>query len=183
MSFEINKLTCAILSAILLYLLSLFVGELLYHKSDVSKVKLSYAIVENTNEANESIVEKQEIINLPDEDKIKDMLQNARLDEGEKFVKKNCSSCHDFNMPIKNKIGPSLATILNRKIGSLSNYKYSKALSKMDDKWNLLNLYLFLEKPKVWAIGTKMSYRGISKKENLLNTIKYLENISNKNEN
>ena len=67
MSFEINKLTCAILSAILLYLLSLFVGELLYHKSDVSKVKLSYAIVENTNEANESIVEKEEIINLPDE--------------------------------------------------------------------------------------------------------------------
>ena len=48
-------------------------------------------------------------------------------------------------MPIKNKIGPSLATILNRKIGSLSDYKYSKALSKMDDKWNLLNLYLFLE--------------------------------------
>ena len=35
----------------------------------------------------------------------------------------NCASCHDLNMPIKNKIGPSLANVLNRKIGSLSDYK------------------------------------------------------------
>ena len=46
-------------------------------------------------------------------------------------------------MPIKNKIGPSLANILNRKIGSLSGYKYSKTLINMDKEWDVTNLYYF----------------------------------------
>ena len=105
------------------------------------------------------------------------------LDKGKIFVNKNCASCHDLNMPIKNKIGPSLATIHDRKIGNLSDYKYSKTLLNIDKKWNIVNLYYFLEKPKDWAPGTKMSYRGISDSEKLLNTIKYLRENSISNEN
>ena len=79
---------------------------------------------------------------------------------------------------LKNKIGPSLANILNRKIGSLSGYKYSKTLINMDKEWDVTNLYYFLEKPKEWAVGTKMSYRGISDSTKLINTIKYLRENS-----
>ena len=86
-------------------------------------------------------------------------------------------------MPIKNKIGPSLAKVLNRKIGSLSDYKYSKGLLSIEKEWSLINLYYFLEKPKEWAPGTKMSYRGISNSTKLLNTIKYLKENSIRNEN
>ena len=78
-------------------------------------------------------------------------------------------------MPIKNKIGPSLATILNRKIGNLSDYKYSKTLLNIDKKWNIVNLYYFLEKPKEWAPGTKMSYRGISDSQKLTKYYKILK--------
>ncbi len=46
------------------------------------------------------------------------LLEKADLDKGKTFVNKNCASCHDLNMPIKNKIGPSLANILDRKIGN-----------------------------------------------------------------
>ena len=46
-------------------------------------------------------------------------------------------------MPIKNKIGPSLATILDRKIGSLSDYKYSKTLLNIDKKWNIKFILFF----------------------------------------
>ena len=49
-------------------------------------------------------------------------------------------------MPIKNKIGPSLATILDRKIGNLSDYKYSKTLLNIDKKWNISKLILFFRK-------------------------------------
>ena len=86
-------------------------------------------------------------------------------------------------MPIKNKIGPSLATIYNRKIGGIDDYKYSKALLNMKKEWSLVNLYYFLEKPKEWAPGTKMSYRGIANTTKLLNTIKYLKENSLNNEN
>ena len=86
-------------------------------------------------------------------------------------------------MPIKNKIGPSLATILNRKIANLQDYKYSKTLASLEKNWDVTNLYYFLEKPKEWAPGTKMSYRGISDKAKLINTIKYLRENSLNNEN
>ena len=85
-------------------------------------------------------------------------------------------------MPIKNKIGPSLATVLNRKIGNLQGYKYSKALANINKEWDITNLYYFLEKPKEWAPGTKMSYRGISDITKLINTIKYLRENSLNNE-
>jgi len=111
------------------------------------------------------------------------LLEKANLEKGKIFVNKNCASCHDFNMPIKNKIGPSLANVLNRKIGQMENYKYSKTLLNMEKEWNILNLYYFLEKPKDWAAGTKMSYRGITDSSKLLNTIKFLRENSLKNEN
>ena len=111
------------------------------------------------------------------------LLEKADLEKGKTFVNKNCASCHDLNMPIKNKIGPSLATIIDRKIGDLPDYKYSKTFLNIDKKWNIVNLYYFLEKPKEWAPGTKMSYRGISDSQKLLNTIKYLRENSISNEN
>ena len=85
-------------------------------------------------------------------------------------------------MPIKNKVGPSLATVMNREIGSLKKYKYSKTLLDSSLNWSYKNLYLFLENPKGWAPGTKMSYRGISKQADLINVLKYLSNISKLNE-
>ena len=50
--------------------------------------------------------------------------------EGEKFVTKNCSACHSFTLPIKNKVGPSLANLMNRKIGTMEGYNYSKSFKK-----------------------------------------------------
>ncbi len=181
MSSELNKVLCAILSAILVLLLSSFIGELLYHPKEANS-KVSYSVdSENTEEIvkDEKNVKVDQTITL---NTIEELLINAELDEGENFVSKNCVACHSFELPIKNKVGPSLANIMNRKIGSVENYKYSKALKNIDENWSFTNLYLFLEKPKEWAPGTKMSYRGISKQENLANVLKYLAHISKLNE-
>ena len=181
MSAELNKVLCAILSAILVLLLSSFIGDLLYHPKN-TKNKVSYTIEEEVKEElpiNKDDPSKEKKITL---DTIETLLINASLEEGEKFVTKNCSACHTFNLPIKNKVGPSLAKIMNRKIGSIESYKYSNALKNIEENWSYKNLYLFLEKPKEWAPGTKMSYRGISKQENLANVLKYLSHISKLNE-
>ncbi len=181
MSAEFNKILCAILTAILVLLLSSFISELLYHPKK-SNGKVSY-LIEDTEqkeiESSDAEINEQSIIS-PEE--IEQLLTKANLPAGEKFVIKNCSACHSFELPIKNKVGPSLATITNRKIASLEGYKYSKALKNIDTNWSFKNLYLFLEKPKSWAPGTKMSYKGISKKDDLINVLKYLSNITKLNE-
>ncbi len=184
MSSELNKIFCAILSAILVYLLASFLSELLYNLDKKKTIKLSYNI-ENQEDKNENLdkVTIDSELKIVTELELNQLLEKADLDKGKSFVNKNCASCHDLNLPIKNKIGPSLATILNRKIGNLSDYKYSKTLLTMDKKWNIVNLYYFLEKPKEWAPGTKMSYRGISNSQKLINTIKYLRENSISNEN
>ena len=183
MSSESNKLLCAILSAILVYLLASFISELVYNVEEKKIAKLSYSLekIEKSNKLDISQIdsEKKKITEI----EINQLLEKADLEKGKSFVNKNCATCHDFNMPIKNKIGPSLAKVLNRKVGSLSDYKYSKVLLNLEKEWNLTNLYYFLEKPKEWAPGTKMSYRGISDTTKLINTIKYLRENSISNEN
>ena len=181
MSSELNKIFCAILSAILVYLFASFLSEILYNIDKKKDIKLSYNIEDKNKNPDKVNIESE--LKIITELELNQLLEKADLDKGKTFVNKNCASCHDLNMPIKNKIGPSLATILNRKIGNLSDYKYSKTLLNIDKKWNIVNLYYFLEKPKEWAPGTKMSYRGISDSQKLLNTIKYLRENSISNEN
>ena len=184
MSSELNKIFCSILSAILVYLLASFLSELLYNVDKKKVTKLSYNIenVENKNkDLNKVNIDSE--LKIITELELNQLLKKADSDKGQTFVNKNCASCHDLNMPIKNKIGPSLAIIIDRKIGDLSDYKYSKTLLNIDKRWNIVNLYYFLEKPKEWAPGTKMSYRGISDQQKLLNTVKYLRENSISNEN
>ena len=184
MSSELNKVFCAILSAILIYLLASFISELLYNVDKKKVIKLSYNLENVEGESKDTSNENERSeLKVFTELELNQLLEKADLDKGKTFVNKNCASCHDLNMPIKNKIGPSLATILDRKIGNISDYKYSKTFLKIDKKWSIVNLYYFLEKPKEWAPGTKMSYRGISDSQKLLNTIKYLRENSISNEN
>ena len=48
--------------------------------------------------------------------------------DGEKVFKK-CKSCHSLT---KNKHGPALGNIFNKKVGSVKGYRYSKAMKKSD---------------------------------------------------
>ena len=174
MSSETNKLLCAILTSVLFLLLTSFISELIFKPDEINK-NISYTIKDNSKDEIEDPELKEEKINKE--------ITNASLAKlisesneliGEKFIKKNCSACHEFSLPHKNKIGPSLALLLNRKVGSLDDYKYSKAFMTKEANWDLLNLYYFLKNPKEWIPGTKMSYRGIKKENDLVNVLKFL---------
>ena len=183
MSSETNKLLCAILTAFLFFLLTSFIGDLIYHYD--KKVKsLSYFVEENdiTNTSNLKLTSEEKKI-IVNKQEIEAMLSLGDERAGEKFAKKNCATCHKFDLPQKNKIGPSLAMLFNRKIASVDGYKYSDSLKEKNALWNIENLYFFLEKPKKWAPGTKMSYKGVKKQQDLINLIKYisLNTLSNAN--
>ena len=120
MSFELNKLLCAFFTAVLVFLLASFLSELLYHTESSKDKKLSYYIEKaNDNKPSDEKAQNKIEIKQVSEKEIAKLLKDANYEEGKKFVLKNCASCHDLNLPVKNKIGPSLAILLNRKIGSI----------------------------------------------------------------
>ena len=80
--------------------------------------------------------------------------------EGAKIFKK-CAACHSISQSGGNKIGPALWGVLGRKAGSVSDYKYSKAIVAHGKPWSFEEMNGFLLKPKDWIKGTKMSFAGL----------------------
>jgi len=87
-------------------------------------------------------------------------------------VYKKCKGCHSLT---KNKMGPALGDIFDKKAGSVKGYKYSKAMSKSEIIWTDCTLDAFLTKPKKYIKGTKMGFSGINKKSHREAIIKYLK--------
>ena len=99
------------------------------------------------------------------------------LAHGEKVFKK-CAACHSINKGGKNNIGPALYNVVGRKVGSISDYKYSKALSEYDNDWSFEELNGYLIKPAKWIKGTKMAFAGLRKEKDRASVIMYLNQNS-----
>ena len=93
--------------------------------------------------------------------------------EGAKVFSK-CKACHSINKNGGNKIGPALWGVLGRKAGSLTDYKYSKAMATYGNSWTFEEIDGFLTKPKEWVKGTKMSYAGLKNPKDRAALILYM---------
>ena len=89
-------------------------------------------------------------------------------------VAKKCIGCHSVSKGGDNKIGPALWGVIGRKVGSISDYKYSKAMSGFDKNWDFEAMNNFLIKPKDYVKGNKMAFAGISKEKDRASLILYL---------
>ena len=96
---------------------------------------------------------------------------------GEKIFKK-CAACHSIVKGGKNKIGPALYNVVGRKVGAVSDYKYSKALAGYEKSWTFEELNGYLIKPAKWIKGTKMAFAGLRKEKDRASVIKYLNQNS-----
>ena len=88
------------------------------------------------------------------------LLASASVADGENVFKK-CAACHSIAKGGGNKIGPALWGVLGRQAGSVSDYKYSKAMAAHGKTWSFEEMNSFLIKPKDWIKGTKMSFAGL----------------------
>ena len=90
---------------------------------------------------------------------------------------KKCTACHTIGPEAKNKVGPHLNGLDGRPVAGLADYKYSKAFRKAGEEgrvWDGETLKAFLEKPKSFIKGTKMSFGGIRKAQERENLVSWL---------
>jgi len=170
-SFEINKIIAAVLVTVLLVFGIGKISDLLFHieKPNVQGYKVEIKADDAT--AVQSEAESQVDISA--------LLALGNVDLGKKVFKK-CAACHSVAEGGKNKIGPKLYNVVGRGVGSISDYKYSKALASYTKEWNFEELNGFLLKPTSWIKGNKMGFAGLKKEEDRASVILYLnENSDN----
>ena len=92
---------------------------------------------------------------------------------GEKVFKR-CKACHYADKE-KNKTGPYLVNVIDRKAGAIEGYKYSKAMAASGLVWDEATLTAYLKAPKKFLKGTKMAFAGLKKDDDIKNLIAYLK--------
>lgn len=95
---------------------------------------------------------------------------------GEKVFRK-CQACHSLEAG-KNKVGPTLAGVIGRKAGSLTDYRYSAAMQQSATIWDDASLDAFLAAPSKFLPGTKMTFVGLKRAEDRASIIAYLKSLS-----
>ena len=94
-----------------------------------------------------------------------------------KKVFRKCKACHQIGPKAKSRSGPHLNNILGRGIGAVEGFRYSKAFKKAAEAgqiWDMEQLVSFLANPKKSIKGTKMSFSGLKKQNDIDAIIAYL---------
>lgn len=107
-------------------------------------------------------------------------LDMALVAEGENVFKK-CSACHQVGDGATNRVGPQLNGIMGQQMGSVDGFRYSKTLEGMGADgmvWNAETMAEFLADPRGYVKGTKMSFNGLRKQEDISAVVEYLKSHS-----
>jgi cytochrome c len=166
--FEINKIIAAIILTIVIVLSINKLADIVYNVKVPEDATNKVAKATETKEISKDDNEKAKSGN-----DIKVFLDLGSIDHGKTVVKK-CIGCHSVSKGGSNKIGPALWGVIGRKVGSISDYKYSKAMSGFGKNWDFEAMNNFLIKPKDYVKGNKMAFAGISKEKDRSSVILYL---------
>ena len=162
-SFEINKIFAAIVITVIAVLGINKVSDIIF---DVK----SNNIVAYKVEALEGSVTQASVKSTID---ISTFLAMGNAEHGKKVFKK-CAACHSISSDGGNKIGPKLWNVMFRPVASVTDYKYSKALSEYKKEWNWEEMNGFLIKPSKWIKGNKMGFAGLKSEMDRASVILYL---------
>ena len=172
-SFEINKIIAAILLTALIVIGIGKFTDILFHvdkpKQSAYKIEgLESVVASTSSNPKMKVVEKVDIGQL---------LALGDLVHGEKVFKK-CSACHMIASGGKNMIGPNLWSVIGRTAGSVSDYKYSKAMIAYGKEWTFEEMNSYLIKPRAYVKGTKMAFAGLRKEKDRASVILFMNSKS-----
>ncbi|MFN3644044.1 MAG: c-type cytochrome [Gemmobacter sp.] len=92
-----------------------------------------------------------------------------------------CAACHQVGEGARNRVGPHLNGIFDRKAGVLEGAVYSRGMVRMGNdglRWTLETLDAYIENPRALVSGTRMSYRGLRDPQGRADIIAYLRDFS-----
>ncbi|MDP3371888.1 MAG: cytochrome c family protein [Candidatus Paracaedibacteraceae bacterium] len=167
--FEVNKIMASILVALLAAKTFDIIGDNLV--APVKRLTKNAYFIAVTEGNTQTHVEK-EILS------IKPLLAKANIENGEKVFKK-CIQCHVIEKGKPHGIGPSLLGVVGRTIASITDYSYSSAMKeKSNGTWDVETLNYFLNNPRKFVKGTKMTFLGLDSDQERADVIAYLQKNS-----
>ena len=167
--FELNKIAASILLASLIAMIVGAVVNALY-KPNLHPAQRGYTVAVHAASPNANNAAVAEVEAPLD---IHALMAAASADSGEAVVKK-CQMCHSLEKDGPNKVGPHLWNVIGRTKAGIADYTYSQAMKDKGGVWDYEALFHFLRNPRQYLPGTKMSFAGLNKPEDIANAIQYL---------
>ena len=162
---ELNKIAAAVLLASLIAMVVGTVANILYKpKLQVAQRGYEVEVTEDAKSVGEEVVQLSLV----------ELMAQANAQNGKKIAKK-CVSCHTFDAGGAHKIGPNIHNIVGAPKASREGFAYSGALKALGGSWDDESLYAFLKKPSKYVPGTKMSFAGLRKPQDIADMIAYLK--------
>ena len=167
-TMTITKAGGALCGSLLVFLLAGWAAEGLYHTGGGhgDEVVQAYVIDTGADETETAAAEEVDFATL---------YAAADAAAGEKVFAK-CRACHKIDGT--DGTGPHLNGVVERAKAASPGFAYSDALKAMaGTAWTPENLYAFLQNPRGYAPGNKMSFAGLPKVEDRANVIAYLATL------
>ena len=163
--YEFQKVITSIFLVVLVIFAIAKLSNIIF-KTDENVVAYKVEVIEKEKAAtSEKVFDLASFVSLGD------------IEHGKKVFKK-CAACHSIKQGGKNKIGPALWSVMQRKSGELSDYNYSKALQNHGKTWSFAELNGFLLKPATWIKGNKMGFAGLKDDKDRSSVILYMNESS-----
>ncbi len=102
-------------------------------------------------------------------------------ERGATLFQRQCAACHQVGPDAVNRIGPHLNGVFGRKAGGLEGFRYSKPMQDLGAEgtdWTIERLDAYIENPRGFLPGTRMSFRGMKDAADRGALIAYLRNWS-----
>lgn len=99
--------------------------------------------------------------------------------EGAKVFKK-CAACHQVGEGASNKTGPQLNGIMGQQVAAVEGFKYSKGFQELGAQgkvWDHDLMAELLTKPRDFVKGTRMSFAGLKKEDEITAVVEYLKSF------
>lgn len=98
----------------------------------------------------------------------------ADLENGRRAFAR-CRSCHTLTEGGPNMTGPNLHGVFGRRVGAQPRYNYSNAVKQADFVWDAERLDHWLQNPRSFLPGNKMTFAGLPDAVDRRDVIAYLK--------
>ena len=169
-SFEWNKIAGWALASGVAVLGLIISSEMVFEKEAPEKPGYAVEAVDESVAGPAAVAEKPIAFYLASADPVK----------GAASFKK-CAACHNNAKGGANGIGPNLYGIVGNIHAHAPGFAYSSVmLAKKGEPWTWDGLSSWIQSPKTYMPGNKMSFAGIGKPEERANVLAYLNQNSDK---